>query len=132
AVGWIDGELGRDEADAILRAAREEGLPEEVIEGLQAAARSPIPFDDIEVAKLTTEDRLYIYAMTSWIAQVDGVEEEREQPARPAGATLLGVTGKGRKLRDETGAGLAAREDAPDRLDLRGLRDAIGSGLAAR
>lgn len=132
AIGWIDGELGEAEADAILRAAREEGLEEYTVEELRAASKAPLDFGEIDVSALSSADRLYIYAVSSWIAQVDGEVLDVERSALHAVATLLGITGLGRQEMNETVTRLAAREDAPDRLDLRGLRDAIAQRLQHR
>lgn len=132
AIGWIDGQLQQDEGDAIVRAAREEGLDDAVVAELQAAARTPLDFGDIDVSALSSADRLYIYAVSSWIAQVDGRVTDDEQSALHAVATILGVTGRGRQAMDETVTELASRAQTLGRLDLRGLRDAIGTRLQQR
>ena len=127
AIGWIDGALAPEEAEAIVRAAREEGLEEYTVEELQAAAKSPLDFGEIDASALSSRDRLYVYAVASWIAMADGHVTAEERAALHAVATLVGVTGKGRQAMDELVADLARREDRPHRLDLRGLRDAIAA-----
>lgn len=129
AIGWIDGELDEEESSAILRAAREEGLEEYTLDELEAATRAPIELDDIDITSLTSADKLYIYAVSSWIAQIDGTVTGTERAALHAVAALIGVTGKGRAEMDATVAELSGRDDAPARLDLRGLRLAIQARL---
>ena len=62
AVGWADGHLDQDEADAIVRTAIDEGLDLEVIAEIEEATRQPMDIGRIDRSKLTKEDRLFVYA----------------------------------------------------------------------
>src|SRR5258708_23225580 len=82
AVGWADGQLDADEADAIVRTAAEEGLPLEEIAEIEAATKSPIDIGVIDRSNLTKEDRLFAYAVASWITRRDGLVTDTQLPAR--------------------------------------------------
>ena len=69
--------------------------------------------------------RLLIYGVASWVAQADDQIIGDERAALHAIATLLGLTGRGRSVIDDTVAALRAEPDAPGRLDLAALRERI-------
>jgi uncharacterized membrane protein YebE (DUF533 family) len=72
AVGWADGKLDSTEADAIVRAALDEGLELEEIDEIEKATKEPLDIGSIDISKLSKADRLFVYAVGSWIARVDG------------------------------------------------------------
>ncbi len=127
AVGWIDGELRPSEAHLILEAARAEGYDDETMAALQGCVDSPVDFGEIDQERLTARDRLYVYAVSSWIARTDGRVAPDEQAALHAVATLIGVTGRGRRAMDEVVSGL----DASAGFDRDRLRAAIDEVLSA-
>src|SRR3954466_12852517 len=81
AVGWADGQLDQAEADAIVRTALEEGLDIDEIAEIEAATENPIDMGVIDRKNLSKEDRLFVYAVASWITRLDGVVTEAEQRA---------------------------------------------------
>ena len=56
AVGWADGKLDQDEADAIVRTALEEGLDITEIAEIEAATKQPIDLGVIDRSNLSKED----------------------------------------------------------------------------
>jgi uncharacterized membrane protein YebE (DUF533 family) len=84
AIGWADGKLDADEADAIVRAAVEEGLELDEIEAIEAATKQPVAIGGIDIAGMSKVDRLFVYAVGSWITRIDGhvADEEREALAQ--------------------------------------------------
>jgi uncharacterized membrane protein YebE (DUF533 family) len=72
AVGWADGKLGSDEADAIVRCALDEGLELEEISAIEEATKKPLELDDIDVSRMSKADRLFVYAVATWIVRIDG------------------------------------------------------------
>jgi hypothetical protein len=72
AVGWADGKLDQDEADAIVRTALEEGLELGEIAEIEDAIRQPVSFADVDIGKMSKADRLFVYAVASWMARLDG------------------------------------------------------------
>lgn len=89
AVGWADGKLDSEEADAIVRTALDEGIELEEIADIEEATRNPIDLGDIDLSKLTKEDRLFIFAVANWLARIDGEVTENERAAlKKLGETL--------------------------------------------
>lgn len=120
AVGWIDGELRPSEAHLILEAAQSEGYDAETMTMLQGCVDSPVDFGEVDQEALTPKDRLYVYAVSSWIARTDGRVSPDEQAALHAVATVIGVTGRGRQAMDDVVAELDATAGTFDRKALRG------------
>jgi uncharacterized membrane protein YebE (DUF533 family) len=60
AIGWADGQLDPEEADAIVRTATEEGLDIAEIEEIEAATKSPVDIGEIDRRNLSKEDRLFV------------------------------------------------------------------------
>ena len=129
AIGWIDGRLDPEEGDAILKAALDAGLWDEQIEQLDLMQESPVDFTDLDTTALSTEQRLYVYAVASWVARADNEVTAAEDAALHAVATVIGVTGKGRRAMDLMVEDLRGTEAAPARLDLVGMRAHIVSAL---
>ena len=63
AVGWADGNLDQEEADAIVRTALEEGLDITEIAEIEAATKERVDLGVIDRKNLSKEDRLFVYAM---------------------------------------------------------------------
>ncbi len=67
AIGWADGKLDEEEADAIVRTAVEEGLAIEEIEEIESATKSPVDIGVIDRSSMTKADRLFVYAVAAWM-----------------------------------------------------------------
>jgi uncharacterized membrane protein YebE (DUF533 family) len=133
AVGWADGKLEADEADAIVRCAVEEGLELEEIAAIEAATKSPIDLGVIDRSGLSKEDRLYVYGVAAWIARMDGVVSDGEKAALKQLGEALKVPERPRGIVDhivETVA-LESGDNRPSRYDLGALRTIIGERLKA-
>ncbi len=126
AVAWIDGELRPSEAHLILEAARSEGYDADTLAKLQGGIEEPVDFGEVDQAALTADARLYVYAMSSWIARTDGRVSADEQAALHAVATLIGVTGRGREAMDDLVSGL----DTSASFSQATLRKAIAERIA--
>src|SRR5262245_44186838 len=100
AVGWADGKLDADEADAIVRTAEEAGLPIEQIAEIEAATKSPIDMGTIDRTGLTKEDRLFVYAVASWMTRLDGKMTDNELGALLKLGTQLGISDTARSQAD--------------------------------
>src|SRR5882724_3323530 len=100
AVGWADGNLDQEEADAIVR------------------------------KNLSKEDRLFVYAVACWLTRLDGLVTEEETKALADLAEALKIPEKPRGVVDGIAQDIANRgDDRPLRYDLLGLRRAIGDRL---
>jgi uncharacterized membrane protein YebE (DUF533 family) len=133
AVGWADGKLDADEADAIVRTAAEEGLPIEQIAEIEAATKKPIDLGTLDRSVLTKEDRLFVYGVASWMTRLDGkmTAPEIETLTKLGGA--LGISEAARSQADAIAQDVAflPAGDRPDRYDLVKLRRILGARLAA-
>ncbi|HTQ04873.1 MAG TPA: hypothetical protein VMI54_13500 [Polyangiaceae bacterium] len=133
AVGWADGKLEADEADAIVRCALEEGLELEEIAEIEAATKSPIDLGVIDRKGLSKEDRLYVYGVAAWIARMDGVVSDGEKAALKKLGEELKVPDRPREIVDHIVQTVAEEsgDNRPSRYDLGALRVIIGERLKA-
>ncbi len=89
AIGWADGKLDGDEADAIVRCALDEGLDLEAINAIEEATKNPVELGDVDVGALSKADRLFVYAVGTWITRIDGhVAPEEKEALDELGAAL--------------------------------------------
>jgi uncharacterized membrane protein YebE (DUF533 family) len=130
AVGWADGTLDPEEADAIVRAALEEGLELEVIQEIEEATKKPVELGVIDRLTMSKADRLYVYAVAAWITRLDGVVTEEEEAVLTKLGTALGIPEAPRKHADSVLAEIAAQGDRPARFDLLALRTTLEQRLA--
>jgi uncharacterized membrane protein YebE (DUF533 family) len=132
AVGWADGQLDQDEADAIVRTALEEGLELDEIAEIEEATKNPIDLGVIDRKNLSKEDRLFVYGVASWITRLDGVVSAAEQSALAQLGETLKVPEKPRSVVDGIAQDVAnMSDDRPDRYDLLALRRIIAERLTA-
>jgi uncharacterized membrane protein YebE (DUF533 family) len=132
AVGWSDGRLDPEEADAIVRTALEEGLEIEEIAEIERATKAPIDLGVIDRGTLSKADRLFIYAVASWMIRLDGVVDDRELDALRRLGDLLKLPERPREHADMIALEIAEMPegDRPSRYDLGALRRTIGERLA--
>ncbi len=133
AIGWADGKLDPDEADAIVRTATDEGLSLEAIAEIEQATKAPIDMlTTLDRSGLTKEDRLFVYAVASWMARLDGKVTSDEQSALGHLGDLLKVPAAPRAHADAIALEIAALPDGdrPLRYDLLKLRQVITDRLA--
>lgn len=132
AIGWADGKLDPDEADAIVRTAVDEGLPLEAIEEIEEATKKPIDMiTTLDRSSLTKEDRLFVYAVASWMVRLDGKTTDDEVAALGKLGELLKVPEKPRSHADAIAREIADLPDGdrPLRYDLGKLRSVIAERL---
>lgn len=132
AIGWADGNLDPEEADAIVRAAVDEGIALAEIAEIEAATRSKIDLGVLDRSILTKEDRLYVYAIACWIARLDGEVTKEESRALGALGEKLGVPERPRAHVEAIAREVAGlpEGDRPARYDLGRVRALISDGLA--
>jgi uncharacterized membrane protein YebE (DUF533 family) len=133
AVGWADGVLDPEEADAIVRAALEEGLSLDELKEIEAATKNPPDIHTIDRLTMSKADRLYVYAVASWITRLDGIITEEEEKALEKLGGVLGVPETPRKRADDVVEEIRQLPggDRPSRFDLVALRRTIEERLAA-
>jgi uncharacterized membrane protein YebE (DUF533 family) len=131
AIGWADGKLDPEEADAIVRAAAEAGLPLEEIAEIESATTTRVDLGAVDRSGMGKEDRLFVYAIACWIARLDGQVTAEESAALTELGERLGIP-----ERPRVQAEVVAREvaqlpegDRPARYDLVALRRILGGRL---
>ena len=131
AIAWADGRLDPDEADAIVRAAVEAGLELEAIEEIESATRERIDLGTVDRSRLGKEDRLFVYALACWIANLDGEVTDEESAALAALGERLGVPERPRAHAEAIAREIAElpEGDRPARYDVLRLRETIGERL---
>lgn len=133
AIGWADGKLDEEEADAIVRTALEEGLGLEEIQEIEEATKQPIEMGAIDRSNMSKEDRLFVYAVASWMTRLDGRVSREETSALAKLGEALGVPESPRAHADALAQEIANLDegDRPARYDLVTLRRMIGERLEA-
>jgi uncharacterized membrane protein YebE (DUF533 family) len=132
AVGWSDGKLDPEEADAIVRTALEEGLEIEEIDEIEKATKAPVDLSILDHADLSKADRLFVYAVASWMIRLDGVVDDRELDALRRLGDLLKLPDRPREYADMIALEIAElpEGDRPARYELKRLRATIVERLA--
>lgn len=133
AIGWADGRLHPEEADAIVRTAVEEGLELEEIAAIEEATKKPIDLGRIDHSQMTKADRLFVYAVASWVTRVDGRVDPKELEALAKLGDLLEIPPRPREHAEAIAREIAVLGEGgrPARYDLGRLRREIGERLAA-
>ncbi|HEX8795188.1 MAG TPA: hypothetical protein VF765_29775 [Polyangiaceae bacterium] len=131
AVAWADGSLDSDEADAIVRAAVEEGLSLEEVAEIEDATKNKVDLGVIDRAGLSKEDRLFIYGVACWIARMDGAVTSGESNALAQLGERLGIPERPRGAAEAVAREVAEMPegDRPARYDLAALRRILGERL---
>lgn len=129
AIGWADGKLDADEADAIVRAALDEGLTLDQINEIEAATKAPVSLDFIDRSFMGKDDRLFVYAMAAWVARIDGQVTADEVEALAKLGDLLGVPARPRAAAEQLVEEIAKEGDKPHRYDLARLKQTITERL---
>jgi uncharacterized membrane protein YebE (DUF533 family) len=131
AIGWADGQLDSDEADAIVRAAADEGLSLEEIAAIEEATKQRIDLGAIDRSAMSKDDRLFVYAVACWIARLDGRVTPAENDALARLGERLGVPERPRVHAEAIAREIAEgpEGDRPARYDLAALRRTLGERL---
>lgn len=129
AVGWADGQLTRQGADAIVRTALAEGLELEDIQAIEDATKNRIELGTVDRLGMSKSDRLYVYAVASWIAELDGNVSDEAKEALAKLGDALGVPEAPRTHADSVMKEIAAQADRPERFDLLALRQTLDERL---
>jgi uncharacterized membrane protein YebE (DUF533 family) len=131
AIGWADGALDSEEADAIVRAAVDEGLDLGEIASIESATRERVDLGVIDRSTLSKEDRLFVYAIACWIARIDGKVSDEENAALAALGERLAIPERPRASAEAIAREVAElpEGDRPARYDLARVRALIGERL---
>jgi uncharacterized membrane protein YebE (DUF533 family) len=133
AVGWADGKLDQEEADAIVRTALDEGLALEEIQEIEDATKMPVDIGVVDRKNMSKEDRLFVYAVASWMTRLDGKVTAAEIDALGKLGAALKVPERPRFHADQIAQEVAdmPEGDRPARYDLGAVRRLIQERLEA-
>lgn len=112
AVGWADGRLDEVEREAVFAAAREEGFGPDGLAVLARHAAARVEMADVDVSRLRTRERMYVYAVARWIAELDGELTDRETAMLRVLGFALGMPQRSQAALDAMVRDVLA--DAPD------------------
>jgi hypothetical protein len=133
AVGTADGASSEGELEALTHAASESGIAGADLEEIEHAARSGKGnFDGVKKLSLSPEERLFAYAIATWLVRVDGMVMPEEKMALMKLGDALRLA-DGDRTRASAASYKVASLDAsarPQRFDLGKLADAIRVALA--
>jgi uncharacterized membrane protein YebE (DUF533 family) len=131
AIGWADGNLDPEEADAIVRTAAEEGLDIDEIHEIEQATKEPVSIESIDRSGMSKEDRLFVYAIAVWMTRLDGEVHAKEKEALAKLGDALKIPEKPRMHATNIALEIAElpEGDRPARYDLTKLRETISERL---
>ena len=131
AIAWADGKLDPDEADAIVRAAVDEGLEIEEIAAIEEATQTKVDLGFIDRSTMDKTDRLFVYAVACWIANMDATVTAEESAALAALGERLGIPERPRAAAEAIAREVAAMSegDRPARYDLPAVKRLIGDRI---
>lgn len=134
AIAWADGFMAYDEARAICHAAASCGIVGQDFDDVERATRERQAIWMIDAATLTHEQRMFCFAMATWIAYADGRVVEEETAMIEALGDALRLDPKERLIATAAAAELGALDpDArPSRYDVVGLARRLEEPLSAR
>lgn len=131
AVGWADGSLQRIEAIGLLRAAKEAGLSDEDYAAIEAATKSKVSLDDVDLSDMPQWDQVLTYALAAWFAQLDGVHSSDEQVVMVELGNRMGLSDGMRKRASAVAYDIACLPEGgrPERYDFQKLVARIGERM---
>src|SRR5713101_6424538 len=123
--------LGRDVFLALAAVGWADGHLEQIAE-IDEATKQPLDLGVIDRTGLTKEDRLFVYAVASWMTRLDAVVAEKETIALKKLGDELKIPDNARAQADAIAQEVAFLPDGdrPDRYDLPRIRKIIGARLA--
>jgi uncharacterized membrane protein YebE (DUF533 family) len=127
AVGWADGKLDADEADAIIRTAAEEDLDIDDLAEIDRAVKTPIDLGVLDRAVLSDSDRRFVYGVALWMSRLDGDVSESELSVLAKLRSALGLTDDRTSAIERAVDEVVAMPfgDRPHRFDLPRLRELL-------
>ncbi len=131
AFAWSGGKFDQDAGDGVIRAALDEGLDLEEIGEIEALMSTHLDLPKIERNSMSKEDRVFVYAVARWIANMDGVVRDEEAALLTKLADQLGIPERQRASADAVIREVSRLPDGdrPARYDLAAVRERIRERL---
>ena len=129
ATAWADGQIDPRESASVKSACEQLGLqPGDRAAVDQALARG-VTLNEVETIRMNRLTRLFTYAASCWIAEVDGALSEPEKQALGLLGDRLGLSVVARERAH--GVALSLSQSAtPESFDLMKLRSQLSAGLS--
>ena len=133
-VGWADGEVSPEEAESLVHAARECGVEGADLDAVKVATRERVELVSVKKLTLTPRERLFVYAIATWLARVDGVVMPEEKDALVKLGDVLRLADGDRTKASAASFSVAQLSDGdrPSRYDLIGLAAKLEGPLSKR
>jgi uncharacterized membrane protein YebE (DUF533 family) len=129
AVAWADGNLDPTEAEGVRRSASQLGLGADDLQTVEAALKNPMTLDQVETVRMNRLTRLFTFAASCWIAEIDGATSEQESATLALLGDRLGLSAVARERARRVALELA-RQAGANNYDLLKLRAQLSAGLS--
>jgi len=126
AVAGADGKIDADEAAALERAARDDGLGEAEVAKIRAAGAAGL--DALDASSIAPSERVLAYALAYWMSRVDGEMSEDEDAVLTKLGAKLSLDDAARMNAEAMVDEVAALPEGarPARFDVAKLRTLLG------
>jgi hypothetical protein len=133
AIAWADDRIDPQEIEAIGRAARAEGYADAELASVDAALAHRTSLADTDVESLSARQRLYLYAMATWVATLSFGINEPERSFLDQLREKMELTTQETEALDEALCDLLLKPHGmrPERFDFAGLRQAVADKVEA-
>jgi uncharacterized membrane protein YebE (DUF533 family) len=129
ATAWADGHIDPREAASVKSACSQLGLNGTDCAAVDQALTRGFTLNEVETIRMNRLTRLFTYAASCWIAEVDGALSEPEKHALGVLGDRLGLSALARERAH--GVALSLSQSAtPDAFDLMKLRAQLSAGLS--
>ena len=129
AVAWADGSIDPREAEALRQAAKQLLVQGDDLASVERSLSSKVTLDEVETVRMNRLTRLFTYATSCWMAEVDGKASDAETSVLQLLAERLGLSAVARDRAHNVVRGIAERS-APGSFDLLELRSRLSVGLS--
>lgn len=129
AVAWADGSMDAREAEALRQAAKQLGIAGEDLSQVERSLTTRVSLDEVETVRMNRLTRLFTYATSCWMAEVDGQQSAAETALLQLLGDRLGLSAVARDRAYNAVRGIAERS-LPGAFDLLELRSRLSAGLS--
>jgi len=129
AVAWADGAMDPREADALRHAAKQLSVVGDELASVERALSSRISLDEVETVRMNRLTRLFTYAVSCWMAEIDGQQSATEAAVLQLLGDRLGLSVLARERAHNAVRGIAERSVSGS-FDVLELRSRLSAGLS--
>lgn len=129
AVAWADGSIDPREADALRQAAKQLLTQPDDLASVERSLSTKVTLDEVETVRMNRLTRLFTYATSCWMAEVDGQLSATETALLQLLGDRLGLSAVARDRAHNAVRGIAERS-LPGAFDLLELRSRLSAGLS--